>query len=147
MFFVFRTHLIHWPFAFNAKSCKHNNCCYVTKYHSCNLGDNYIHAVSPTVGYCLYRTLLLRPRWTACPVQIRAHHHIDVYTDINQTVSSSDAEKQKRLCEKTMFFAFRTHLIHRPFASNATSCMTQQLLPLYQISQKDRHHFSVTGIL
>ena len=46
--------------------------------------------------------LQLRPRWTgpirevtvcighyyyvsatACPVQIRAHHHIDVYTDIN----------------------------------------------------------------
>ena len=27
-------------------------------------------------------TLLLRPR-SACPVQIRAHHHIDVYADIN----------------------------------------------------------------
>ena len=37
-----------------------------------------------TVGYCLYGTLLLRPRWTACPLQIRAHHHIDVFTDINK---------------------------------------------------------------
>ena len=36
---------------------------------------------------CLYGTLLSRPRWTACPVQIRAHHHIDVYTDINETLN------------------------------------------------------------
>ena len=48
------------------------DCCYV-------MGYNYVRAV----GYCLYGTLLLRPRWTACPVQIGAHHHIDVYTDIN----------------------------------------------------------------
>ena len=47
------------------------------------MGYNYIRAVSRTVGYCLYGTLLLRPRWTARPVQIRAHHHLDVYTDIN----------------------------------------------------------------
>ena len=33
-------------------------------------------------GCCLYGTLLLRPRWIACPVQIRPHRHIDVYTDI-----------------------------------------------------------------
>ena len=46
-----------------------------------------------------------------------------------------------------MFFTFRTHLIHRPFASNATSCTTQQLLLRYQIPQYDRHHFPVTGIL
>ena len=46
-----------------------------------------------------------------------------------------------------MFFAFRTHLIHQPFASNAMSCMTQQLLLRYQIPQYDRHHFPVTGIL
>ena len=31
-------------------------------------------------------TLLLRPRWTPCPVQIRAHHHINVYTDINESI-------------------------------------------------------------
>ena len=42
---------------------------------------------------------------------------------------------------------FRIHLIHRSFASNATSCMMQQLLLRYQIPQYDRHHFPVTGIL
>ena len=42
---------------------------------------NYICTVH-TVGYCLYGTLLLHPR-SACPVQMRAHHHIDVFTDIN----------------------------------------------------------------
>ena len=36
---------------------------------------------------------------------------------------------------KTMFFTFRTHLIHRPFVSNATSCTMQQLLLRYQIPQ------------
>ena len=46
-----------------------------------------------------------------------------------------------------MFFAFRTRLIHQPFASNAISCMTQQLLLHYQTPQYDRHHFPVTGIL
>ena len=46
-----------------------------------------------------------------------------------------------------MFFAFRTHLIHWPFASNAMSCMMQQLLLCYQIPQYDRHHSPVTGIL
>ena len=39
---------------------------------------------------------------------------------------------------------FRTHLIHQPFASNATSCMMQQLLLRYQILQYDGHHFQVT---
>ena len=48
------------------------------------MGYNYVHAVTRTVGYCLYGTLLLRPCWTACPIQIRAHHHIDVYTDSNE---------------------------------------------------------------
>ena len=52
-----------------------------TTYHCCNLGYNYVRTVSRMVGYCLYGTLLLRLRWTACPVQIRAHHHTDVYTD------------------------------------------------------------------
>ena len=47
------------------------DCCYV-------MGYNYVCAVSHTEGYCLYGTLLLRPCWTACPIQIRAHHHIDV---------------------------------------------------------------------
>ena len=50
------------------------------------MGYNYIRAVSGMVGYCLYRTLLLRPQWTARSVQIRAHHHIDVYTDIKKTI-------------------------------------------------------------
>ena len=45
------------------------------------------------VGYYLYETLLLRPRWTACPVQIRAHHHIDVYTDINQPLGCQVCRK------------------------------------------------------
>ena len=44
----------------------------------CVMGYNYVRAV----GYCMYKTLLLRP-CSACPVQIRAHYHIDVYTDIN----------------------------------------------------------------
>ena len=48
------------------------DCCFV-------MGYNYVC----TVGYCLYRTLLLRLR-SACPEQIRAHHDIDVYTDINK---------------------------------------------------------------
>ena len=54
--------------------------------------------VSRTEGYCLYGTLLLHPH-SACPVQIRAHHHIDVYTDIN------NIERvyllRTALCEKT----------------------------------------------
>ena len=35
--------------------------------------------------YGLYGILLLRPR-SACPVQIRTRHHIDVYTDINDII-------------------------------------------------------------
>ena len=40
-----------------------------------------------------------------------------------------------KVMSKTMFFMFRTHLIHWSFASNATSCMMQQLLLHYQIPQ------------
>ena len=39
-----------------------------------------------------------------------------------------------KFVRKTMFFAFRTHLIHRPFASNATSYTMQQLLLHHQMS-------------
>ena len=42
------------------------------------MGYNYIHAV----GYRFYGTLLLRSRY-CIPLQIRAHQHINVYTDIN----------------------------------------------------------------
>ena len=45
--------------------------------------------MSRTVGYCLYRPLLLHPR-SAHPVQITAHHHIDVYIDINECYFESD---------------------------------------------------------
>ena len=55
------------------------DCCYATKWVTIMSTLDASH----TVGYCLYGTLLLRLPWTACPVQIRAHHHIDVYTDIN----------------------------------------------------------------
>ena len=41
--------------------------------------------VSHMEGYCLYGTLLSR-LYSACPVQIGAHHHIDVYTDINKYI-------------------------------------------------------------
>ena len=88
MFVMFRTHLVHWHLHLMQHLAQCNNCCYITKYHSCNLGYNYICTVSHMVGYCLYGTLLLRPRWTACPVQIRAHHRIDVYTDINNRYCS-----------------------------------------------------------
>ena len=46
-----------------------------------------------------------------------------------------------------MLFAFRIHLIHQLFASNAMSCTMQQLLLHYQIPQYDRQYFPVTGIL
>ena len=46
------------------------------------------------VGYCLYGTLLLHLR-SACPLQIRAHHHIDVYTYINQGECIFGNEKPK----------------------------------------------------
>ena len=39
-------------------------------------GLQFDRAVSRTVG------------WTACPVEIRAHHHKDVYTDINKPCDS-----------------------------------------------------------
>ena len=55
------------------------------------MGYNYVRAVSRLEGYCMYGTKQLRLRWTAYPIQIRAHHHIDVYTDI------SDARKEKFL--------------------------------------------------
>ena len=43
--------------------------------------------VSHMVGYCLYRTLLLHLHWTACAIQIRAHHQIGVYSDMNERQS------------------------------------------------------------
>ena len=49
-----------------------NNCS--TK-HLCRTKHQPIPPTPPPV---------LRPCWTACPVQIRAHHHIDVYTGINE---------------------------------------------------------------
>ena len=64
MFFALRTHLSHRPFASNATSC-----CYVTK---------WITITSTRTGQSPVQTV------PACPVQIRAHHHIDVYTDINK---------------------------------------------------------------
>ena len=86
MFFTFRTHLIHWPFASNAMPCTIQTT--VAKFPNTTVVIVTITSaldcpVSRTVGSCLYGTLLLRPRWTACPVQIRAHHHIDVYTNIS----------------------------------------------------------------
>ena len=63
MFLAFRTHLIHWPIASNAMSC-----CYITK---------WVAITSVCTGQSLVQTV------PACPVQIRAHHHTDVYTDIN----------------------------------------------------------------
>ena len=59
------------------KRCLHGDCCYVTKLVA------IMSTLSCTVGYCLYGTLLLRLH-SASSVQIRAHHHIVVYTDINQ---------------------------------------------------------------
>ena len=44
------------------------DCCYVTKWVTimfAHMGQSLIQSVP------------------ACPIQIRAHHHIDVYTDIN----------------------------------------------------------------
>ena len=55
-----------------------NDVCIVRQW----MGYNYVRAV----GYCLYGTLLLRLSWTACPVQIRAHHHIAVCVDINKSL-------------------------------------------------------------
>ena len=55
---------------------------------------------------CMMLTVATLPNWLqlhpiqtvpACSVQIRAHHHIDVYTDINQTLNckiSSDHQIQ-----------------------------------------------------
>ena len=49
--------------------------------------------MSRTEGYCLYGTLLFCPR-SACPVQIRAHHHIDVYTDISKRTRTGQMHQQ-----------------------------------------------------
>ena len=83
MFFAFRTHLIHGPFASDTMSCTMQQLLlhWVT-IRLCPCVQDKV-PVSRTEGYCLYGTLLLRPR-SACPVQIRANHHIDVYTDINE---------------------------------------------------------------
>ena len=51
-----------------------NNCCYISKYH-CAPYRRLLFVQDITIIYI---------RATACPVQIRAHHHIDVYTDINE---------------------------------------------------------------
>ena len=71
---MFGTHLIHQPFASNAMSCMMQQLLPCYQISQC--------PVSHTVGHCLYGTLPLRPRY-ACLIQIRAHHHTDVYTDIN----------------------------------------------------------------
>ena len=63
MNFAFRTHLIQQAFASNATSC-----CYVTK---------WVTVTTARMGQIPIQT------GPPCPVQIRAHHHIDVYTDIN----------------------------------------------------------------
>ena len=65
-------------------------CCKVAHAHVCNRSDS-------NVNTCMCATLWqslshkysnqIFPR-AACPVQIRAHHHIDVYADIN------DADKK-----------------------------------------------------
>ena len=85
MFFTFRTHLIHWPFASNAMSCMMQQLLLHYQIPPVVIWVRIMSAleVSRTVGDCLCGTLLLRPCWTACPVQIRAHHPIDVYTDSN----------------------------------------------------------------
>ena len=108
MFFTFRTHFIYWPFASNAMSYTKQQLllCYQIpqlqfrlQLHPCwTVRDKVpvssvpysrllfvrdITITSALIGNCLYGTLLLRPRWTACPVQIRAHHHIDVYISIS----------------------------------------------------------------
>ena len=44
------------------------DCCYITK---------WVTIMSMHVGQSPLQTV------PACPIQIRAHHHIDVYTDIN----------------------------------------------------------------
>ena len=87
VFFALRTHLIHQPLASNATSCTMlqlamlPNITVVIWVTIMSTLDMF-----HTIGYCLYGTLLLCPRWTACPVQIRAHHHRDVYTDINERI-------------------------------------------------------------
>ena len=49
---------------------------------------NYVHNVSCMVGYCLYGALLLCLCWTACPVQIKAHHHTDFYAAIDDFIQN-----------------------------------------------------------
>ena len=71
---MFRTHLIHRPFVSNAMFCMMQQLLLCYQISQC--------PVSCMVGYCLYGTLLLCPH-SACPVEIRVHHHIDVFSDIN----------------------------------------------------------------
>ena len=73
---------------------------------------NYIRAVSHVVGYCLYGTLLLCPCWTVCPVQIRAHHHIDVHTDTNDWVKHVICHKiPQRFCTMKVPYFYKYHYL------------------------------------
>ena len=40
-------------------------------------------------GRLLFGALLLCLHWIACPVQIKAHHHTDVYADINDYIQNT----------------------------------------------------------
>ena len=50
-------------------------------------------------------------RVTACPVQIRAHHHIDVYTDINELGANTKTTMKTNTV--TIITALHTVLSHR----------------------------------
>ena len=52
------------------------DCCYVTK---------WVTITSVRTGQSPVQTM------PVCPVQIRAHHHIDVYTDINKHMKGTSA--------------------------------------------------------
>ena len=103
MFFTFRTHLIHQPFASNTTSCTIQQCCYVTK---------LVTITSPHTGQSPVQIV------PACPVQIRAHHHIDVYTDINER---DTLLRQKQVSSVNIYIqfantqsAFNVRLLNEP---------------------------------
>ena len=54
------------------------DCCYVTKWVTITSALCPVWYVTVCTGHYYY------VRATACPVQIRAHHNIDVHTDINK---------------------------------------------------------------
>ena len=56
------------------------------------MGYSYIHNVSHMVRYCLYGALLLCLHWTACPIQIKAHHHTDVYAHISDYIQNTTVQ-------------------------------------------------------